>query len=140
MGALAITMYKGDTKLTITVPSATLAATGHGTSGLGDFSTGSIWFTAKHSRNDPDTAGAGFPQAVFQKTLAAANLAITTAGSSSVAGVLTATLVDADTSGLYDLENGLPLYYDIKGKTSGGQEQTLISDFLIVLPHSTKAS
>ena len=132
MGAQSVTIYKGDTSLLITVPAAVLGA-----SGLNAYS--SIWVTAKHSRQDPDTDTAGFPQAVFQKTLST-GVAITTAGSSSVNGVLTVTLLDADTSGLYDLPNGLPLEYDVKGKTAGGAEKTLVSDVLLVLAHATKAS
>lgn len=126
MGAQTLTMFKGDTSLVVTVPMAALGA-----SGLNLYT--SIWVTAKHSSGDSDA------NAVFQKTLST-GVAITTAGSSSVNGVLTVTLADTDTSALPDLANGLPLVYDVKGKTAGGAEATLVADLLIVSAHATKAS
>lgn len=121
-----LAMYKGDTSLLVTVPMAALGA-----SGLDAYS--SIWVTAKHSSADADTA------AVFQKTLST-GAAITTAGSASINGVLTVTLASTDTSALPDLANGIPLVYDVKGKTAGGAEATLVADLLIVAAHATKAS
>lgn len=120
-----LSMFKGDTSLVITVPSSVLGSTG-----LSLYT--SIWFTAKLDWSnldaDPDS---------IQKTLAAANLAVTTAGSNTVNGVLTATLLDADTSSLPD--NAISLVYDVRGKTAGGAEVTLVSGFLLVQPMATKA-
>lgn len=119
-----LSMFKGDTSLVITVPSSVLGA-----SGLSAYS--SIWWTAKLDWSNADTDTDS-----IQKTLSG-GLVVTTAGSNTVNGVLTATLLDADTSGLPD--NAISLVYDVRGKTAGGAEVTLVQGFLLVQPMATKA-
>ena len=130
-----LSMNKGDTTLLIPVPYQLTMPTGNivqilGASGLSLYT--SIWFTAKYANSALDT-DAG----TIQKTLAALNLAITTAGNATTNGLLTATLVDADTSVLPDFP--LSLVYDVKGRYST-TEQTLVSGSLLVQAHATKAT
>src|SRR5689334_1760501 len=129
--ATLLTISKGDVgPIPITIPHAGM------TGPLSGYQE--LWMTAKFSNQDPDTASAGFPQAVFQKKKTTAGITVTTAGSTSVDGVISVALAQTDTSNLlYDQD--VTLYWDVKGKDSTGLENKLASGALLVQAHATKA-
>src|SRR5579859_3759921 len=90
----------------------------------------SAWFTAKRDPSDADTA------AVFQKTITGGSIAITTAGNATTPGVLTTTVVPADT-----LPTGYAvlLVYDVKVKDTSGVETTVDSGTILVSADVTQA-
>lgn len=125
------TVPKNDTyPLSITVAHATLA---NYPTGLNAFSK--FWFYGKLSVQDPDTAAAGLPQAIFQKTQAS-GISVLTAGSPTVDGVLQVVLQPADTNGLlYDVP--VTLICALKG-FDGTNEYTIEKDiFLVVSSQAT---
>lgn len=120
-----LSINKGDSgPLAITIPHAGMTGPLSGYTHL--------WFTAKlgyqNLDNDPDS---------IQKDIGA-GVTVTTAGSTSVDGVISVALLAADTTSLPD--NNISLVYDVKGKDAGGLENTLTSGVLLVQAHATKAS
>ncbi|MGZ6360764.1 MAG: hypothetical protein ACXWP0_03685 [Ktedonobacterales bacterium] len=118
-----LSMTRGNTALFQT----TVANLGSG--GLTGFSA---WFTAKRDASDADSA------AVFQKTILAGGIAITTNGGTGVNGVLTTTVAPVDTETLPTGYSVL-LVYDVKVKDTSGVETTVDSGTITVKADVTQA-
>lgn len=86
-----------------------------------------MWFTAKNSLNDPDSA------AVFQKTVGS-GIVIT----GPTLGQATITILPADTAGLPSSKT--LLVYDLQIEDSNGQVYTAASGNLIVVPDVTRST
>ena len=121
MAALSIT--RGDTGIFTT----TISNLGSG--GLTGYSA---WFTAKRDPSDADTG------AVFQKTITSGGIQITTAGNATTPGVLTTTVVPADTDTL-PTGYAVLLVYDVKVKDTSGVETTVDSGTILVATDVTNA-
>jgi len=123
---LLLTINKSDQgPLPITIPHAAL------TGPLSGYQ--SLWWTAKlgyeNLDNDPGS---------IQKTVGS-GITITTAGSTSVDGVISVALLAADTTTSLP-DNNISLVWDVKGKDANGIENVLTSGLLLVQAHATKAS
>lgn len=90
------------------------------------------WFTAKVDAADADSA------AVFQKTIAGGGIQITTTGNATTAGVLTTTVLPADTA---SLATGYThtLVYDVRVKDGSGVETIVDSGTISVAADVTQA-
>jgi hypothetical protein len=121
----AVTISKGDQSFQVTIPHALM------TGPLSAYNE--IWFTAKYDYSDLDAAAP-----IPQKLKSTAGVTITTAGSTTVDGVITVVLTTADTSSLPDYP--YTLLYSVKGKDAANVECTLVSDLLWVKASAVKAS
>lgn len=92
----------------------------------------SAWFTAKRDAADADSA------AIFQKTIAAGGIAVTTNGNATTAGVLTTTVTPTDTAALATGYSHT-LVYDVRVKDGSGVESIVDSGTITVSADVTQA-